>query len=43
MKEKILHNLTQPTTADVAIRVVGIAFTADVLYFNPSMDHITHT
>jgi hypothetical protein len=34
---------TQPTTTDVVIRVVGVALTADELYFNPSMDFITHT
>lgn len=34
---------TQPTTTDVVIRVVGVALTADELYFNPSYDYITHT
>jgi len=34
---------TQPTTTDVVIRVVGQAWTADELYFNPSPDFITHT
>jgi len=33
---------TQPSTADVAIRVVGYANTADELYFNPSPDYIVH-
>ncbi|MCX6223159.1 MAG: hypothetical protein NTV01_00135 [Bacteroidia bacterium] len=35
--------VTQPSTADVVIRVVGFALTADELYFNPSNDYITHT
>jgi hypothetical protein len=34
---------TQPTTADVVIRVVGFANTADELFFCPSPDYITHT
>jgi hypothetical protein len=34
---------TQPSTTDVVIRVVGSGFTADVLWFNPSGDYITHT
>lgn len=34
---------TQPTTADVVIRVIGQANTADELFFNPSPDYITHT
>lgn len=34
---------TQPTTADVAIRVVGFALTAEDLMFNPSNDYIVHT
>ena len=34
---------TQPTTTDAAIRVVGFAVTADVIWFNPSPDYITHT
>lgn len=33
---------TQPTTADVVIRRVGFALTADELYFNPSNDYVTH-
>jgi len=33
---------TQPTTTDAVIRVVGFAVTADVMYFNPSPDYITH-
>jgi len=33
---------TQPTTTDAVIRIVGVALTADELYFNPSMDYITH-
>lgn len=35
--------VTQPTTTDVVIRVVGFALTADSIYFNPSSDFITHT
>lgn len=34
---------TQPTTADVVIRVVGFGLTADELFFCPSPDYITHT
>ena len=34
---------TQPTTANVIIRVIGHAVTADVLFFNPSVDWITHS
>jgi len=34
--------VTQPSTADVAIRVVGYAITAEDLFFNPSPDYITH-
>lgn len=34
--------VTQPTTADVVIRVVGFALTANELYFNPSPDYIVH-
>ena len=34
---------TQPTTTDAAIRVIGFAVTADVIYFFPSPDWITHT
>ncbi len=33
---------TQPTTADVVIKVVGYANTADELFFCPSADYITH-
>jgi hypothetical protein len=35
--------VTQPSTADVCIRVVGYGNTADELYFNPSPDYIVHT
>jgi hypothetical protein len=35
--------VTQPTTADVAIRVIGYGNTADELFFNPSSDYIVHT
>lgn len=34
---------TQPTTADVVIRIVGFAMTADEMYFNPENSYITHT
>lgn len=34
---------TQPTTADVVIRVVGFALTGDEMFFSPSSDYITHT
>ena len=34
---------TQPTTADVVIRIVGIGLTADVLWFNPDNTWVTHT
>lgn len=34
---------TQPTTADVVIRVVGAALTTDEIYFNPDFSYITHT
>jgi len=34
---------TQPVTTDAAIRVIGFAVTADVIYFFPSPDWITHT
>lgn len=35
--------VTQPTTTDHVIRVVGFALTADEMFFNPSADYITHT
>jgi hypothetical protein len=35
--------VTQPTTADVVIRVLWFALTADSIYFNPSNDYVTHT
>jgi len=34
---------TQPSTADVCIRTLGHAVTAEDLYFNPSNDYIVHT
>ncbi len=34
---------TQPSTADVVIRVLGFAITTHAMYFNPSGDYITHT
>ena len=35
--------VTQPVTADVVIRIVGSALTADEIYFDPSQDYTTHT
>lgn len=35
--------VTQPTTTDHVIRIVGFALTADEIYFSPSNDYITHT
>ena len=35
--------VTQPTTTDHVIRVVGSALTADEIYFCPSPDYTTHT
>lgn len=35
--------VTQPTTADVVIKILGFGLTADELYFCPSSDYITHT
>ncbi len=35
--------VTQPTTTDVVIRVVGFALTSDEIFFNPSSNYITHT
>lgn len=35
--------VAQPTTADVAIRIVGFGNTADELFFCPSNDYIVHT
>ena len=34
---------TQPTTADVVIRIIGAALTADELWFSPDNAWITHT
>ena len=34
---------TQPKTADVAIRLVGFALTAEDMLFNPSNDYIVHS
>lgn len=34
--------VTQPTTTDHVIRVVGFALTADEMFFNPSADYTTH-
>ena len=33
--------VTQPSTTDYVIRVIGFALTADEIYFNPSNDYIT--
>lgn len=33
---------TQPTTTDVVIRIVGVALTADEMYFNPDFTWTTH-
>ena len=35
--------VTQPTTTDVVIRIVGIAITADEIFFNPDNTWTTHT
>ncbi len=35
--------VTQPSTTDYVIRLVGYALTADEIYFNPENDWITHT
>jgi hypothetical protein len=35
--------VTQPTTTDHVIRVIGFGLTADEMFFNPSSDYITHT
>lgn len=35
--------VTQPTTADVVIRIVGIAITSDEIFFNPDNTWTTHT
>lgn len=35
--------VAQPSGTDDVIRVLGMAITADSMYFNPSMDYITHT
>ena len=35
--------VTQPTTTDVAVRVVGFAITANDIFFNPSPMYFTHT
>lgn len=34
---------TQPSGTDDVIRVIGYAMTADVIFFDPSPDYITHT
>ena len=34
--------VAQPTTADVCIRIIGFANTANELFFNPSNDYIIH-
>lgn len=35
--------VTQPTTANVVIRIIGFGNTANELFFCPSSDYITHT
>ena len=35
--------VTQPTTTDVVIRVLGFGLTANEMFFCPSTDYITHT
>jgi hypothetical protein len=35
--------VTQPSTANFAIRIVGYAITAEDLFFNPSNDYIIHS
>jgi len=35
--------MTQPSTTDHIIRIIGFSMTADELYFNPSNDYITRT
>ena len=35
--------VTQPTTTDVVIRIVGVAITADEIFFNPDFTWTTHT
>ena len=35
--------VTQPSTANFAIRIVGFAITAEDLFFNPSNDYIIHS
>lgn len=35
--------VTQPSTTDHVIRIVGFALTADEIFFSPSNDYITHT
>jgi hypothetical protein len=34
--------VTQPTTADVCIRVVGYVLDNTAIFFNPSSDYIVH-
>lgn len=35
--------VTQPTTTDVVIRIVGVAITADEIFFRPDFTWVTHT
>lgn len=35
--------VTQPVTTDVVIRIVGVALTADEIFFNPDFTWTTHT
>lgn len=34
--------VTQPSTANVIIRVIGFGLSSNLLYFNPSNDYVTH-
>lgn len=34
---------TAPSGTDEVVRVIGFAMTADIIHFNPSSSHITHT
>lgn len=34
---------TQPSATDQIIQVIAIALTADIIYFKPSIDYMTHT
>jgi hypothetical protein len=34
--------VTQPSTTDYVIRIIGAALTVDEIFFRPSNDYITH-